>query len=448
MRVIVIGAGEVGYQLTRSIVAEGSDVVVVDKDPSKLQRISEDLDVATIATDGSNPKSLEEAGAANADILLAVTDSDETNMITCMLAKAMFPSLKRKIARIRNLDYYRNEKLLQKESLDINPAICPEIEVAEAIIRLLATPFAVDVEDFEDGLVKIIGFRVPDDSKLRGVAFKNLQDLEPPKNFLIGIIERDGNVIIPTGNDKIKSNDVIYMPLIKWEIGDAIKFLGASGKPAKKIMIVGGGRVGYHIASQMEMKADVKIIEHDAERCKFLSRNLKKATVLNGDGSDENLLIEENIKDMDVFISVSNNEELNIMTSLLAKRLSDAKTITIVNKTDYISLAGGLGLQSVLSPRTITASSIMKYVRKGEIISLTTIADGGAEVLEARIGAGSPLVGKALKDAKLPKSSLIGTIVRGEQIIIPMGDDIIKEGDKLIFFTLRDSIKKLEKLLV
>ena len=158
-------------------------------------------------------------------------------------------------------------------------------------------------------------------------------------------------------------------------------------------------------------------------------------------------LREGNIGDMDVFISVSNNEELNIMTSLLAKRLSEAKTITIVNKTDYISLAGGLGLQSVLSPRTITASSIMKYVRRGEIISLTTIADGCAEVLEARISAGSPLVGKALKHAKLPKNSLIGTIVRGDKIIIPMGEDIIKEGDKLIFFTLRDSIKKLEKLL-
>ncbi|KKM03873.1 hypothetical protein LCGC14_1770070, partial [marine sediment metagenome] len=161
MRVIIIGAGEVGYQLTRSIVAEGSEVIVVDKDPAKLQRVSDELDVATINTDGSSPKGLEVAGAAKADILLAVTDSDETNMITCLLAKSMFPSLKRKIARIRNLDYYRNEQLLRKESLDIDPAICPEIEVAEAIVRLIETPFAVDVENFEDGLVKLIGFRVP-----------------------------------------------------------------------------------------------------------------------------------------------------------------------------------------------------------------------------------------------------------------------------------------------
>jgi trk system potassium uptake protein TrkA len=237
------------------------------------------------------------------------------------------------------------------------------------------------------------------------------------------------------------------MPVLKWEIGDTIGFLGASGKPAKRIMIVGGGRVGYHIAASMEMKADVKIIERDTERCKFLSKNLRKTIVLNGDGSDENLLMEENIADMDVFISVSNNEELNIMTSLLAKRLSMIKTITIVNKTDYLSLAGGLGLQSVLSPRMITASSIMKYVRRGEILSLTKIADGKAEVLEARIGGTSPLLNKPLMDAKLPKNSLIGTIVRGEQIIIPTGSTVVQEGDKLIVFTLTDSIKKLEKLL-
>jgi trk system potassium uptake protein TrkA len=448
MRVIVIGAGEVGYQLTKSVMAEGSDVVVVDKDPLKLQRISEDLDVATITADGSNPVGLEEAGASGADILLAVTDSDETNMITCMLAKAIFPTIKRKIARIRNQDYYRNEKLLSSENLDINPAICPEIEVAEAVIRLLETPFAADVEDFEDGLVKVIGFNVPDDSKLNGVAFKNLPDLNPPKNFLIGIIERDGNVIVPTGSDRIRQGDVIYMPVLKWEVGDSIRFLGTSGRPAKKIMIVGGGKVGYHVASVMEKRADVRIIDPDTERCKFLSKSLKKSIVLNGDGSDESMLIEENIEDMDAFVSVSNNDELNIMSSLLAKRLGSAKTITIVNKPDYISLAGGLGLQSVLSPRHITANSIMKYVRRGEIISLTMIAEGKAEVLEARIGPGSALVGRALVNARLPKATLVGTIAREGRLIIPTGEDVIKENDKLIFFTLRESIKKLEKLLV
>jgi trk system potassium uptake protein TrkA len=198
----------------------------------------------------------------------------------------------------------------------------------------------------------------------------------------------------------------------------------------------------------MEAKADIKIIERSAERCKYLSKSLEKSIVLHGDGSDESLLFEENIEDMDVFVSVSNNEELNIMSSLLAKRLGVKKTITIVNRTDYLSLASGLGLETVLSPRMITANSILKFVRQGDILSLTTIAEGRAEIIQARMGTSTKLTGKALKDIRMPKSSLVGSIMRGEKIIIPSGDDIIHEGDKLIFFTLRESIKAVEKLLV
>jgi trk system potassium uptake protein TrkA len=447
MRVIIVGAGEVGYQLSKFLSMEELDIVVIDQDAKKLARVSEELDVATIVADGLSPSGLTEAGAEDADMLLAVTNSDETNMIACMLGKAMF-SIPRKIARIRNPEYFRNERLLSKENLDIEPAISPEVEVATAIIRLLEAPFASDVEDFEDGLIKIIGFRVPEASKLKGVALKNVRSLSPPKNFLIGMIERDGNVIVPTGDDRIKKDDIIFMPMRKWEVGDAIRFLGASAKPARKIMIVGGGRIGHYIASVMEAKADIKIIERSAERCKYLAKSLEKSIVLHGDGSDESLLFEENIEDMDVFVSVSNNEELNIMSSLLAKRLGVKKTITIVNRTDYLSLASGLGLETVLSPRMITANSILKFVRQGDILSLTTIAEGRAEIIQARMGTSTKLTGKALKDIRMPKSSLVGSIMRGEKIIIPSGDDIIHEGDKLIFFTLRESIKAVEKLLV
>jgi trk system potassium uptake protein TrkA len=447
MRVIIVGAGEVGYQLTKFLSMEEVDIVVIDQDAKKLARVNEELDVATIVADGLSPSGLGEAGAKNADMLLAVTNSDETNMIACMLGKAMF-SIERKIARIRNPEYFRNDQLLSKENLDIDPAISPEVEVATAIIRLLEAPFASDVEDFEEGLIKIIGFRVPENSKLKDVALKKVRTLSPPKNFLIGMIERSGNVIIPTGDDRIEEGDTIFMPMRKWEVGEAIRFLGASAKPARKIMIVGGGRIGHHIASVMESKADIKIVEMSAERCKYLSKSLEKSIVLHGDGSDESLLFEENIGDMDVFVSVSNNEELNIMSSLLAKRLGVKKTITIVNRTDYLSLANGLGLETVLSPRIITANSILKFVRQGDILSLTTIAEGRAEIIEARMGTSTTLTGKALKDIRMPKSSLVGSILRGEKIIIPSGDDVIHEGDKLIFFTLRESIKAVEKLLV
>jgi trk system potassium uptake protein TrkA len=447
MRVIVVGAGEVGYQLARYLVIEKIDVVIIDRDPGKLSRISEELDVATIVADGTSPLALKEAGAEKADMLIAVTDSDETNMITCMLAKAMF-SIPRKIARLRNPEHIGNEKLLGPENLDINPAISPEIEVASAVIRLLEAPFAAEVEDFEDGLIKIIGFKVPEDSKLTGIAFKDIGKLSPPGNFLIGIIAREREVIIPRGDDRIMQGDIIYMPVRKWEVGDSLKFLGASPKPAKRIMIAGGGRVGHHIASRMDSRSDIKIIERDQERCMFLSDSLTRSVILNGDGSDEALIMEETVGDMDVFVAVYNNEELNIMSSLLAKRLGARKTITIVNRTDYLSLASGLGLGTVLSPRIITASSIRKYVRRGEILSLTSIADDRAEVLEARISEGSPLIGKALKDMKLPDNTLVGSVVRGDNILIPSGGDKVGADDKLIFFTSRESVKKLEMLLV
>lgn len=446
MRVIIVGAGEVGYQIARFLTLEFIEVVVIDRDKKNLKRISETLDVAVIEGEGGDPSALKEAEANKADILLAVTNSDETNMIACLLAKAMF-NVPRKIARIRNPDYFFNKDLLGKENLDINPAINPELEVAKSIMRLLEIPFATEVEDFEDGTIKVIGYKVDPASRLIGKSLKELR-ASIKKDFIIGIIERDEKTIIPTGNDIINEGDIIYLPIRKIDIGVVASILEVSVKPSKRIMILGGGRIGYYTASTMENKADIKIIEKDAERCKYLSKYLGKSLILHGDGTDQKLLMEENIDNMDVFVAVSNNEELNIMASLLAKKLGANKTIAIVNRTDYIPLAHSLGVQAVLSPRLITASTILRYVRRGDILSLTAIAEDKAEIIEARAGKTSRFTDRKLKEAKLPKSSLIGTIIRGNEIIIPSGEDIIREDDRLIIFTLRESIKEVEKTLI
>ena len=445
MRTIIVGAGEVGYQIAKFLTIEGIDVVVIDKDKGKLRRISSDIDVAVIEAEGSDPSALKEAETDKADMFLAVTNSDETNMIACLLAKAMF-NVRRKIARIRNPDYFFNKNLLSRENLDIDPAINPELETAKAITRLLEMPFATDVEDFEGGIIKVIGFKVNPKSYLTD---KPLRDLRASikKEFIVGIIERDDKVIVPSGNDIIKEGDIIYLPTKKVDIGNMAAILEVSIKPSKRIMILGGGKIGYYITSIIEHKADIKIIEKDTERCKYLSKYLGKALILHGDGTDQKLLLEENISNMDVFVAVSNNEELNIMASLLAKKLGAKKTITIVNRTDYISLAYSLGLQAVLSPRLITASTILRYVRRGDILSLTAIAEHKAEILEARVGKTSLLIGKTLKTEKLPKASIIGAIIRDEKIIIPSGSEVIMEGDKVIIFTLRESIKDVEKVL-
>ena len=443
MQIIIVGAGEVGYQLAKVLSAENIDVVVVDKSKEKLKRLAEDLDVALVEGEGGAPSVLEEAGANEADILLAVTNIDEANMIACLVAKVMF-QIPRNVARIRNLEFFSNEVLLN--SLGINPAISPEIEAAKAVIRLIEVPFAADVQDFEDGRVKIVGFRLPPDSKLIGKAFKNL-DLTKPK-VLIGAIQRSGKIIIPSGNDTLKTDDIIFLP-VPWENIDTVcSSIGGTTIPVKRIMIVGGGRIGFYVAKTMEERnLSVKIIEQDAERCKFLLRSLKKSVILHGDGSDQKLLEEENIHDMDVFAAISNNEDLNIMASLLAKSRGVKKVITIVNKTDYLPLAHNLGIEAVLSPRLITADTILKYVRSGNILSLTTIAEGKAEIMEAEAKEGSILIGKTLREVELPQKTLIGAIIRNNNIIIPSGNDRIAGNDKLIIFTLQDSIRQVEKLL-
>jgi trk system potassium uptake protein TrkA len=443
MRIIIVGAGEVGFQLAKFLSAEDVDVIIVDKSKEQLKRISEDLDVALVEGEGGSPSVLKDAGADEADILLAVTNLDETNMIACLVAKAMF-QIPRNVARIRNLEYFSNDVLLQ--SIGIDPAICPEIEAAKDIIRLIEVPFADDVNDFENGNVKVIGFRIPPNSKLLGKAFKNL-NLTKPK-VLIGAIQRGDKIIIPSGNDTIKKNDIIYLPVTRENIDPVCSSIGGTTMPVKRIMMVGGGRIGFYVAKTMEERnLSVKIIERDVDRCKFLLKSLKKSVILHGDGSDQKLLEEENINDMDVFVAISNNEELNIMASLLAKSLGVKKVITIVNKTDYLPLAHNLGIGAVLSPRLITADTIIKYVRRGNIISLTTIAERKAEIMEAEAKEGSILIGKTLHEVELPKKTLIGAIMRDNEVIIPSGNDRISSNDKLIIFTLQESIKQVEKLL-
>lgn len=445
MRVIIVGAGEVGYQVAKFLTYEGVDVVIIDRDGNRLRKISEELDIATIEAEGSDPSAFKEAGADKADLLLAVTNSDETNMIACLLGKAMF-NIKRKIARIRNPDYYFNKELLGKANLDIDPAINPELEAAEAVSKLIENPFASEIVEFEQGKIKVIGFKIPQDSFIKGKKLKSLRAFLN-RDFIIGAIERDENVLIPTGEDFIHEGDIVYMPIPKEQVQEVAQSLGVLWKPAKKIMILGGGRLGYYIASKMETRADIKIIEKDAERCKFLSKHLGKSLILHGDGADKQLLIEENISNMDIYIACSNNDELNIMASLLAKKLGVKKVISIINRTDYISLAHNLGIQSVLSPRLITASIILRYLRRGEVLSLTAIAENKAEIIEIVVTDRSSIVGRTLKEGIFPRNSILGAIIRDDKIIIPSGNDIIRKRDKLIIFALKDSIREIEKLL-
>ncbi|RMG00694.1 MAG: Trk system potassium transporter TrkA [Nitrospirae bacterium] len=448
MKIIVIGAGEVGYHISKFLSREEDiEVVVIDTDRDKLNRINEELDIAVIEGEGGSPRVLAEAGADDADILLAVTNSDEINMIACLVAKALF-NVKRRIARIRNEEYFTNQELLSRENLDINPAINPELESARAIIRIIEAPFAYDVEEFEKGLIKVVGFRIREDSYIAGKTLKELRKhIKEP--FLIGIIQRGNRAIIPRGDDRIEINDVVYLPIHRDKLDRMAVIIKGEVRQAKNVMLIGGGRIGYHVARELESRGvSLKIVENNIERCKFLTKNLQDSLILHGNGADRGLLEEENAGSMDVFAAITNNEELNIMSSLLAKSMGVKKVITLVNKTEYLPLAHNLGIEVVISPRIITASSILRYVRRGDILSLTAIAEDMAEIIEAGVSSTSSLCNKKISEAEMPKTALIGAIIRGDDIIIPGGDDIVLEKDRLIIFTLYESIKKVEKLLI
>jgi trk system potassium uptake protein TrkA len=448
MRIIIIGAGEVGYHLSKFLSREKDvEVVVIDTNKDELRKISDELDIATVEGEGGSPSVLKEAGADDADILLAVTNSDEANMIACFVTKALF-NVRRKIARIRNEEYYANKILLSEENLEIDPAINPELESARAIIRIIEAPFAYDVKDFHSGLIKIIGFRVGKDSLMTGKTLKEFREKTQDK-VLVGIIQRGDRAIIAKGGDMIEENDIVYLPVYRDNVERTASLIDHGLRKVRNIIIVGGGRIGFDVAREVEKQdITIKIIEKDPDRCKHLIKNLQRTVVLNGDGADRSLLEEENISDMDVYAALSNNEELNIMSSLLAKRLGAKKVITLVNRTDYLPLAHSLGIEVVISPRLITASSILRYVRRGDIFSLTTAADDMAEIIEAGVSATSKLTGKLLKDTSIPREALIGAIIRNDEVIIPGGDDEIKEGDRLIIFALRESIKQVEDLLL
>jgi trk system potassium uptake protein TrkA len=448
MKVIVIGAGEVGYHIAKFLSREQDiDVVVIDTDHQKLGRISEELDIAVVEGEGGSPRVLGEAGADDADILLAVTNSDEINMISCLVAKALF-NVKRKIARIRNEEYFTNRKLLEEDNLDINPAINPELESARAIIRIIETPSAYDVEEFENGIIKVIGFRVKEDSFIAGKSLKDLRE-QIGQKILIGIIQRGDSTIIPKGNDRIEPRDVVYLPIHRDNIERVAALIRGDVRPVRNVMMIGGGRIGFHVARVLEKSGvSLKIVENSQERCKYLIKHLEDTVVLHGNGADRGLLEEENAGSMDVFAAITNNEELNIMSSLLAKSMGARRVITVVNKTEYLPLAHDLGIEVVISPRLITASSILRYVRRGDILSLTAIAEDMAEIIEAGVSSSSPLAGKRLMDAEIPRSALVGAIIRDQDVIIPGGEDVIRHGDRLIIFTLYESIKKVEKLLI
>lgn len=447
MRIIIIGAGEVGYHVANSLSAENKNIVIIDKSIDAIQKVSEQLDVQTIHGSGSNPAVLEEAGLRGAEILLAVTDYDEINLVACLIADFISPSTK-KLARIREGTWDQYHEQFHDMPPHIGSIINPEIEVVKTIERLLTVPGAVDVNSFENGRIKIAGIVLDETARLCNVRLSQMETVLGSPPPLIASIVRDGELIIPTGSDWLKANDLVYVVNKDVLMADTLAMFDKHEAEVKRVLIIGGGRTGFRLARQLEEKSiHTKIIERNKDRCSFLAENLNKTMVLCADGSDQNFLTAENIQDMDAVVAITDNEETNILVSLLSKRLWGLKAITKVDRLSYYNLMSAVGIHRIVSPRLSAINSILQHIRKGKILSDIILKGGQAEVIEAVALETSDIVGKPLRDISFPTGALLASIITEQEIIIPSGDSIVNPGDRIIVFAKRQAVPKIEKFL-
>lgn len=445
MKIIIVGAGEVGFHCAQKLSEEGQDVVLIDKDPAQIKNITDNLDVQAITGSGTSPATLKDSGIAGADMLVAATDSDEANLIACLLARNLNRYIL-KVARVRNREYLEEKELFGDSLLGVEQIINPGSAMVETIRNLMMVPGASDVIDFVDGRIKLIGFSVRADSSLANRKLSSFSSTD--RNLLIGAIIRNEKVLIPHGNDTIQADDLVYIVIRSDEINKIYDFLDINDKAFRNVIIIGGGETGAALAGVLDnTKLHVKIVEKDSDRCRGLSEKLEKAIVINGDGTDKDLLLEENIGGMDFMVALTGDEENNVLMSLLSKELGVNKIITRISKLSYIPLVSAIGIDTVVSPRLSAVRAILQYIRRGKVISVAPLKGEQAEAIEVEALETSDIVDRPICQIKFPKGALVGAIIRDGKIIIPTGNTVIESKDRLIFFALRDVIPKLEKLL-
>jgi trk system potassium uptake protein TrkA len=441
-----VGAGQVGFNIASRLAHEGKDVVVIDTDADAIASVAEKIDVETIIGSGSSPVMLEKAGIKGAEILLAVTNSDEINLVACLVADILSPSTK-KIARIRKGDYDHYHKTFREGSPHIDTIINPEIEVVKAIELFMSVPGALDIGEFAEGRLKFVGIRMDKDTRLSDTRLSDLPN-KISEPILIAALVRDGKMIIPGGDDRMYPGDLVYFISEEKGLENILKAFDKHVRPVKRVMIVGGGEIGLRLAKSLEEKSIyTKLIDRSADRCKFIADIMDKVVVIHGDGSDQSLLLEENIREMDVVVSLTNDEETNILVSLLAKRMGTRQVITKLNKFGYLSLMSTIGLEQLVSPRLSAVNSIIQHIRRGKVLAARTLTDEKAELLEAVALETSDIVGKPLRETSMPRGALVIGIIRKDEILIPSGNSIIEPNDRIIIFARRQVVSKIEKLL-
>lgn len=449
MKIIILGAGQVGSSVAANLVSEANDITVVDIDARVLQILNERYDLRTIHGIASHPSVLAKAGADDADMIIAVTNSDETNMIACQVAYTLFHT-PTKIARVRSIDYLKNTALFAQEALPIDVLISPEQTVTEYIERLISFPGALQVLDFANGKAQMVAVKVTHGSLLFNQKISRLSDHLPPVDYRIVSIFRGGQVIIPNGDTVIANDDEVFIIGAPKHIKTLLKSIRHMDKPVKRVMIAGGGNIGIRLAKALGNKYQVKLIEMDTEQARKASEELEHTIVLQGDAADEELLIEENIDSMDVFCALTNADEANIISCMLAKRLGARKVMSLINRAAYVDLVQSDIIDIAISPQQTTIGSVLAHIRKGDVVVVHSLRRGAAEAIEA-IAHGdkhsSKVVGRTIENIALPLDTSIGAIVRDDKVLIAHHDTIVQAGDHIILLVAdKRRVPEVERL--
>ncbi|EJM59101.1 MULTISPECIES: Trk system potassium transporter TrkA [Pseudomonas] len=450
MKIIILGAGQVGGSLAEHLASEANDITVVDTDGERLRDLGDRLDIRTVQGRGSFPTVLRQAGADDADMLVAVTNSDETNMVACQVAHTLFHT-PTKIARVREAAYLtREEQLFQNEAIPVDVLISPEQVVTNYIKRLIQHPGALQVIDFAEGKAQLVAVRAYYGGPLVGQQLRQLREHMPNVETRVAAIFRRDRPILPQGDTVIEADDEVFFIAAKANIRAVMSEMRRLDETYKRIVIAGGGQIGERLAEAIESRYQVKVIEMNPARCRHLSDHLDSTVVLQGSASDRDLLLEENIADADLFLALTNDDEANIMSSLLAKRLGAKKVMTIINNPAYVDLIQGGDIDIAISPQLATIGTLLAHVRRGDIVSVHSLRRGAAEAIEA-IAHGdaksSKVIGRAIENIGLPPGTTIGAIIRDEEVIIAHDDTVIETGDHVILFLVdKKHIRDVEKL--
>ncbi|WP_122857682.1 Trk system potassium transporter TrkA [Pseudomonas viridiflava] len=449
MKIIILGAGQVGGTLAEHLAGEANDITVVDTDGDRLRNLGDRLDIRTVQGKGSYPAVLRQAGADDADMLVAVTSSDEANMIACQVAYTLFHT-PTKIARVREAAYLTRSELFDNSAIPVDVLISPEQVVTNYIKRLIEYPGALQVIDFAGGKAQLVAVKAYYGGPLVGQQLRQLKAHMPNVETRVAAIFRRDRPILPQGDTVIEADDEVFFVAAKADIRAVKGEMRRLDESYKRIVIAGGGNIGERLAEAIESRYQVKIIEMNPARCRYLSENLDNTVVLQGSSSDRDLLIEENIGNTDLFLALTNDDEANIMSSLLAKRLGARKVMTLINNSAYVDLVQGGEIDVAVSPQLATIGTLLAHVRRGDIVSVHSLRRGAAEAIEIVAhgdSKSSKVIGRAIKDINLPTGTMIGAIIRNEEVLIAHDITVIESGDQVIMFLVdKKYIRDVERL--